>query len=106
VNQILENRIKRDEREALVMTLKSLYVGNLPYHATEEDVRSLFADYSPSDVRVIHDKGFGFVEVSEDVADDAIAALNGVDFQGRSLTVNEARPRPERTDEGGYHRRR
>ena len=106
VNQISQNRIKRNEREAPVMTLKSLYVGNLPYHATEEDVRSLFADYSPAGVRVIPDKGFGFVEVAEDAADDAIAALNGVDFQGRSLTVNEARPRPERTGEGGYHRRR
>jgi len=88
------------------MTLKSLYVGNLPYQATEADVRSLFADYDPVEVRVIPDKGFGFVELSEDKAADAIAALNGVDFQGRSLTVNEARPRPERTGEGGHHYRR
>ena len=88
------------------MTLKSLYVGNLPYKATEEDVRNLFADYSPVGVRVIPDKGFGFVEVAADSAEDAIAALNGVDFQGRSLTVNEARPRPERTGEGGFRRRR
>ncbi len=88
------------------MTLKSLYVGNLPYHATEEDVRNLFARYSPADVRVIPDKGFGFVEVAEEQAADAIAALNGIDFQGRSLTVNEARPRPERTGEGGHHYRR
>lgn len=88
------------------MTLKSLYVGNLPYHATEADLRSLFADYDPAEVRVIPDKGFGFVEVAEDRAADAIAALNGTDFQGRSLTVNEARPRPERTGEGGHHYRR
>lgn len=88
------------------MALKNLYVGNLPYHATEADVRSLFADYDPAEVRVIPDKGFGFVELAEDKAADAIAALNGVDFQGRSLTVNEARPRPERTGEGGRHYRR
>ena len=88
------------------MTLKSLYVGNLPYQATEEDVRSLFADYSPANVRIIPDKGFGFVEVSQDEAEDAISALNGIDFQGRSLTVNEAHPRPERSDQGGRYRRR
>ncbi len=88
------------------MALKSLYVGNLPYHVTEEDVRSLFAAYDPADVRIIPDKGFGFVEVAEDKAADAIAALNGTDFQGRSLTVDEARPRPERTGEGGYRYRR
>ncbi|HHY98245.1 MAG TPA: RNA-binding protein [Firmicutes bacterium] len=88
------------------MTLKSLYVGNLPYHTTESELRGLFADYDPAEVRVIPDKGFGFVEVAEDRAADAIAALNGIDFQGRSLTVNEARPRPERTGGGGHHYRR
>ena len=80
---------------------KSLYVGNLPYQASEDDVRELFAAYSPDQVRVIPDKGFGFVDVPEDRAADAIAATNGVSFQGRNLIVNEARPRGERSS-GGY----
>ncbi|MGE5528362.1 MAG: RNA recognition motif domain-containing protein [Patescibacteria group bacterium] len=83
------------------MASKSLYVGNLSYQSSEEDVRHLFAAYEPSDVRIIPDKGFGFVDVPEEKAADAIAATNGVEFQGRNIIVNEARPRGERTG-GGY----
>lgn len=84
------------------MASKSLYVGNLSYQSSEDDVRGLFSAYSPGEVRIIPDKGFGFVDVPEEKAADAIAATNGVNFQGRNLIVNEARPRGERTGGGGY----
>ena len=83
------------------MANKSLYVGNLSYSTTESKLRELFAEFSPGDVRMIGDKGFGFVDVPEDKAADAIAALNGKEVDGRSITVNEARPRGE----GGGGRR-
>ena len=83
------------------MAGKSLYVGNLSYSATESSLRELFAAYEPSEVRLIGDKGFGFVDVPEDKAAEAILAMNGKDVDGRSITVNEARPRPERSGGGG-----
>ncbi|HLN92730.1 MAG TPA: RNA-binding protein [Thermoanaerobaculia bacterium] len=80
-----------------------LYVGNLPYTMDEGDLRDLFTPYgTPSSVAVIMDrgtgrsKGFGFVEFENDTeAKAAISALNGRDFNGRALTVSEARPRAE-----------
>jgi RNA recognition motif-containing protein len=83
------------------MASKSLYVGNLSYSTTESKLRELFAEYQPSEVRLIGDKGFGFVDVPEEKAADAIAALNGREVDGRALTVNEARPRTERSGGGG-----
>ena len=77
------------------MANKSLYVGNLSYSTTESKLRELFAEFSPSEVRMIGDKGFGFIDVPEDKAADAIAAMNGKEVDGRSITVNEARPRGE-----------
>jgi RNA recognition motif-containing protein len=81
---------------------KNIYVGNLPWSATEQDVEGLFASYGQvTSVKLISDRetgrarGFGFVEMSSG-ADEAIAALDGKDFGGRALKVNEARPRPER----------
>lgn len=95
--------------------MKNLYVGNLPYNTTTDELRDLFAEYGTvSRAQVISDRetgrsrGFGFVEM-EDGADEAIEALNGRDFQGRTLTVNEARPREQRSRRGGgggYGRRR
>ena len=87
------------------MASKSLYVGNLSYSATEATLRELFAAYEPTEVRLISDKGFGFVDVPAEKAADAIAALNGREIDGRALTVNEARPRGERTGGGGGDRR-
>ena len=83
-----------------------LYVGNLPFSANSSDLDGLFAGYGQvRSAQVITDrdtgrsKGFGFVEMSSDSeAQAAISALNGADFQGRALTVNEARPREERGD--------
>lgn len=81
-----------------------LYVGNLPYNVTDVDLRELFKDYGTVEsASVISDrdsgrsKGFGFVEFnSDEEAKAAIEALNGKDYNGRNLVVNEARPREER----------
>ncbi len=80
---------------------KSLYVGNLPYSVTENELRDLFAAFDPIGVRVIGDKGFGFVDVPDEKAADAIAAVNGREIGGRQLVVNEARPKTDRGDRGG-----
>lgn len=87
---------------------KKLYVGNLPHRTTEDELRNLFAQYGTVvSAQVIVDrdtgrsKGFGFVEMNSDSeAQAAIDALNGQEFDGRPLTVNEARPREERTGGG------
>lgn len=88
---------------------KRIYVGGLPYSATESDLESLFsAQGAIKDVTIITDrytgqaKGFGFVEMDDDAeAEKAINALNGTQFGGRTLTVNEAKPREERPRTGG-----
>ena len=81
---------------------KNIYVGNLPFSATEDEVRTLFAEYgSVEKVNLITDRdtgkprGFGFVEMATG-ADEAIQALNEKMMGGRNLKVNEARPRGER----------
>lgn len=86
---------------------KNLYVGNLAFGCTADDLRDLFSQHGTvSSAQVISDRetgrsrGFGFVEMS-DGAEAAVSALNGQDFQGRSITVNEARPREERGGGGG-----
>jgi len=85
--------------------MKRIYVGNLPFSATEDELRALFSEHGEvTSVNLITDRetgrprGFGFVEMEEDGADAAIEALNGSSMGGRSLTVNEARPRRERSD--------
>jgi len=83
---------------------KSLYVGNLSYSVTESALRDLFAEYEPSEVRLISDKGFGFVDVPEEKAADAIAAMNGREVDGRAINVSEARPKRERSGGGGDRR--
>lgn len=88
---------------------KSLYVGGLPYTTTESAVRELFTEVGEvSTVRLIMDretgqsKGFAFVDMADDAsASEAITKFNGYQFGGRSLVVNEARPREERTGGGG-----
>ncbi|MCE5315333.1 MAG: RNA-binding protein [Armatimonadota bacterium] len=84
------------------MANKSLYVGNMPYSASEDDVRELFEPFGPiGEIRIIGDKGFGFVDVPEENVAAAIEATNGKELGGRTLTVNEARPRTERSGGGG-----
>ena len=87
--------------------MTKLYVGNLPFTATEESVRNLFATHGAVDkVSLISDRdtnrprGFGFVEMSNADASRATQALNGTDFDGRTLKVNEAQDR-ERGGGGG-----
>jgi RNA recognition motif-containing protein len=87
---------------------KKLYVGNLGYNVSDGDLSQLFSQHGTVEsANVIMDKmtgrskGFGFVEMaSDEEAQAAIAALNGKDYDGRALTVSEARPRPE----GGRNR--
>ncbi len=86
---------------------KRIYVGNLPYTSTEDDIKELFSSFGPvASVHLINDRdtgrprGFGFVEMEDDAADQAVEALDRTDYGGRNLRVNEARPRDSR---GGGH---
>jgi RNA recognition motif-containing protein len=79
------------------MAQKSLYVGNLSYDVTEQELRDLFTPWGPvAETRLIAERGFGFVEVPAEKAAEAILAMNGKEHKGRTLVVNEARPRSER----------
>lgn len=84
-----------------------IYCGNLPFSATEDDVRGLFEEYGTVHaVDLLYDResgrprGFGFVEMDESGAAAAIQALDGLEYGGRNLRINEARPR----EEGGGRR--
>lgn len=84
------------------MANKSLYVGNMSYSTTENDLRELFEAYGPiAEVRVIGDKGFAFVEIPAENMQAAIDATNGKEVGGRALNVNEARPKTDRPSGGG-----
>jgi len=88
---------------------KNIYVGNLVWDATQDDLYNLFQEHGKvTRAQVIMDRetgrsrGFGFVEMENDgEAEKAITALNGADFRSRPLTVNEAKPRDERGGGGG-----
>jgi len=86
---------------------KNIFVGNLSFQTTSEDLQQIFAEYGTvtraqvaTDRDTGRSRGFGFVEMSEG-GDAAINALNGAELGGRTLTVNEARPRVERPRSGG-----
>lgn len=94
---------------------KRIYVGNLPFTSTEDDVRALFSTHGevvnvflPTDRDTGRPRGFGFVEMEDADADKAIEAMDGRDFGGRSLRVNEAReneargPRRDGPPRGDY----
>jgi len=89
--------------------MKNIFVGNLSFGATEESIRTLFETHgSVGRVNIVTDRdtgqprGFGFVEMANDAeGEKAIAALNGTDLDGRTLNVNEARPKAERSGGGG-----
>jgi len=87
---------------------KKVYVGNLSFGATEEQVRGLFEEFGEiQSIAMINDRdtgrfrGFAFVEMEDSAANAAIKALNGKQVDGRELSVNEARPREERSGGGG-----
>lgn len=80
---------------------KTIYVGNLAFTTTESEVRTLFEEFGTvHEVKMITDRGtgrfrgFGFVEMDDEETDAAISKLDGADFSGRTLRVNEARERP------------
>ncbi len=85
---------------------KNIYVGNLSFQTTADDLLQVFGEYgSVTRAQVVSDRdtgrsrGFAFVEMTEG-GEEAIAALNGAEYQGRALTVNEAKPREERPRSG------
>ena len=89
-----------------------LYVGNLTYSVSDDTLKELFSQHGEvKDVKVIEGKGFGFVEMSSpDEAEKAKEALNGTDFEGRTLKIDEARPPKKRDNRsggggGGYRER-
>ena len=88
--------------------MKKLYVGNLPFSATEAEINELFGKHGTvHSIALINDRetgrprGFGFVEMDDDAATAAISALNGQEMGGRDLRVNEAEDRPRRGGGGG-----
>ena len=89
--------------------MKNIYVGNISFQTTEQDIDAAFSAYGQVDrVQIVKDRdsgqsrGFAFVEMPNNAdADKAMAALNGADLCGRTLTVNEARPREPRPGGGG-----
>ena len=92
---------------------KKIYVGNLPFSATSEELRSLFGQHGEvlgvtivTDRETGQSRGFAFVEMDDHGADDAIAALNEYQMDGRSLRIDEAKPRQDRSDRGGGDRPR
>ena len=98
-------------RTSRKLPLKKIYVGNLPFSATEEEVTALFSEYGTvhsvaltNDRETGRPRGFGFVEVDDDALQNAIQALDGYEMGGRALRVNEAqdRPRGGGGGRGGY----
>ncbi len=91
--------------------MTSIYVGNLPFSATEDEIRTAFEQFGTvQSVKLISDRdtgrprGFGFVEMDEAAASSAIQAMNGKDMGGRPLRVNEAQERKPRQQNGGGRR--
>ena len=90
----------------------NIYVANIPFKATEDELKGLFEEYGEvSSTKIILDKftqrsrGFGFIEMSDDAAArQAINSLNGADFMGKNLVVNEARPKTDAPRSGGGNR--
>ncbi|MGG6296522.1 RNA recognition motif domain-containing protein [Leptolyngbya sp. AN02str] len=88
----------------------SIYIGNLSYEATAEDITDIFSEYGtvkrvqlPTDRETGRPRGFGFIEMSSDEEESAaIEALDGAEWMGRDLRVNKAKPREERPASGGW----
>jgi RNA recognition motif-containing protein len=90
------------------ISMTKLYVGNLPWTATEDDIQTLFSTVGEVqsaslilDRETRRSRGFAFVEMSQADAERAISQLNGKDFQGRDLRINEAQEKPRRSGGGG-----
>ncbi len=83
------------------MAIKTLYGGNIPYSANEDELVQHFAAYGGKNPRIIEGRGFAFVDIEADHLEAAIADKNNSEMGGRRLTVNEARPRGEGGGGGG-----
>lgn len=83
------------------MATKTLFVGNLSYSATESDLIQTFSAYGGNNARIIEGRGFGFIDIDADKLDSAIADKNNSELGGRTLNVNEARPKGEGGGGGG-----
>jgi RNA recognition motif-containing protein len=92
----------------------SIYVGNLSYEVTQEDLETTFKEYGtvkrvqlPTDRETGRFRGFAFVEMGTDTEETAaIEALDGAEWMGRDIKVNKAKPREERSSSGGFNNRR
>ena len=90
----------------------SIYVGNLSYQVTQDDLNEVFAEYGtvkrvqlPTDRETGRIRGFGFVEMSSDAEEEAaIEALDGAEWMGRDLKVNKAKPRENKSSSGGFRK--
>ncbi|OGD23458.1 MAG: hypothetical protein A2Y69_02045 [Candidatus Aminicenantes bacterium RBG_13_59_9] len=89
------------------MSAEKLYVGNLNYRTTEDKLKELFSQYGEvNSVNILQGRGFGFVEMGNaEGAQDAKAKLNGTEFDGRRIIVNDARPHAEKSGRVGGERR-
>ncbi len=83
------------------MATKTLYVGNLPYSCTEEQLREHFSAYNSTNARIIEGRGFGFVDIDAEHLEAAVSEKNQAEFGGRRLTVNEAQPKGSGGGGGG-----
>jgi cold-inducible RNA-binding protein len=83
------------------LATKTLFVGNLSYSATESDLVQYFSAYGGNNARIIEGRGFGFIDIEAEKLDAAIAEKNNTEMGGRTLNVNEARPKGEGGGGGG-----
>ena len=82
------------------MSQKTLYVGNLPYSTTEDELIQHFQAYNATAARIVEGRGFAFVDIDDDKLEQAVEDMHDSELGGRRLTVNEARPKGEG---GGFH---
>jgi RNA recognition motif-containing protein len=86
------------------MSQKTLYVGNLPYSTTEEELLVHFQGYNATAARIVEGRGFAFVDIDADKLDKAVEDMHDSELGGRRLTVNEARPKGDGGGGGGGYR--
>jgi RNA recognition motif-containing protein len=102
----MESGRREEAKEVFFMFSKKLYVGNLNYKTTDEKLKEVFSQFGEvTSVNILQGRGFGFVEMAtSEASEEAKNRMNGTDFEGRKIIVNEARPRtdnPKERREGG-----
>jgi RNA recognition motif-containing protein len=75
------------------MASKTLYIGNIPYSSSEQDLFDHFSAYNPTQARIVEGRGFAFLDIDGDKLQDAIDSMHQSDMGGRRITVNEAKPK-------------